>query len=95
MSVTFKKRFEIYYRDFISCFIIQKYLKIFLNFYSYNKEKEMLILFYTGNADKKQVAIGLRNILPGFMVPRKIKQVDKIAKLPNGKTDYKTMKENI
>lgn len=61
----------------------------------YQKEKEKLILFYTGAMSNKEVAVGLRNILPGFMVPRKVVQLETLDKLPNGKIDYTKMKEKI
>ena len=41
----------------------------------YNKSKEVLILFYTGDCDRRSLALALREELPGFMVPRKIKRV--------------------
>ncbi len=59
----------------------------------YNEEKEALWLFYEGDADKKDVTEVLKEQLPGFMVPRKIKQLDEIPKLPNGKTDMEKLKE--
>ena len=53
----------------------------------YYKEKEHLYLFYTGEADKKTISIEMRQKLPGFMVPRKIVNLEEIPTLPNGKTD--------
>ena len=58
----------------------------------YNHERETLWLFYSGNASVKEISIGLRKQLPGFMVPRKIRQLDLLPKLPNGKTDLTTLK---
>ena len=58
----------------------------------YDKEKELLYLFYTGEADKKQISIAMREMLPGFMVPRKIINLPEIPRLPNGKTDMVTLK---
>lgn len=57
----------------------------------YNKQKETLILFYKGDATVRDISLNLRKILPGFMVPRKIKSLDSIPKLPNGKIDMKTL----
>ena len=58
----------------------------------YDINKEMLWLFYEGDADKKDVTAILREQLPGFMVPRKVRQLDEIPKLPNGKTDMESLK---
>lgn len=59
----------------------------------YNKAKEVLILFYTGDCDKRSLALALRDELPGFMVPRKIKKLEQLPKLPNGKYDMKKLEE--
>ena len=59
----------------------------------YNKAKEVLILFYTGDCDRRSLALALRDELPGFMVPRKIKKLDQLPKLPNGKYDMKKLEE--
>lgn len=59
----------------------------------YNKAKEVLILFYTGDCDRRSLALALRDELPGFMVPRKIKKLEQLPKLPNGKYDMKKLEE--
>ena len=59
----------------------------------YNKSKEVLILFYTGACDRRSLALALRDELPGFMVPRKIKKLEQLPKLPNGKYDMKKLEE--
>ena len=59
----------------------------------YNKSKEVLILFYTGGCDRRSLALALRDELPGFMVPRKIKKLEQLPKLPNGKYDMKKLEE--
>lgn len=58
----------------------------------YRKEKEQLVLFYTGAAAKRDVVLKLREVLPGFMVPRKIQNIEAMPKLPNGKTDFNTLR---
>ena len=58
----------------------------------YNKEKETIWLFYTGTATVKEIAVELRKYLPGFMVPRKIKNLEEIPRLPNGKIDMNKLK---
>ena len=60
----------------------------------YNKDKEVLILFYSGECDRRNLALALRQELPGFMVPRKIKKLDCLPKLPNGKYDMKKMEQS-
>ena len=59
----------------------------------YNKAKEVLILFYAGDSDRRSLALALRDELPGFMVPRKIKKLEQLPKLPNGKYDMKKLEE--
>lgn len=59
----------------------------------YNSEEETIWLFYSGEAELKNLVKELRSKLPGFMVPRKVKQVDELPKLPNGKTDMSTLKQ--
>ena len=58
----------------------------------YNKAKEHLYLFYTGTATSKDITIYFRSVLPGFMVPRKLVQLDALPTLPNGKIDMQTLK---
>lgn len=59
----------------------------------YNKEKETLWLFYVGQATVKTIATELRKTLPGFMIPRKIINLEVMPKLPNGKIDMTKLKE--
>ena len=61
----------------------------------YKKEKETLYLFYTGTIDKRALILELRKVLPGFMIPRKVKQKDCLPKLANGKIDMNTLKEEM
>lgn len=58
----------------------------------YNKEKEVLYLFYSGETAMRQVILELRKVLPGFMVPRKVKHVSALPKLASGKIDMTTLK---
>ena len=58
----------------------------------YHKEKELLYLFYTGEATSKQIVLHFRAVLPAFMVPRKLVQLDMLPRLPNGKLDMTTLK---
>ena len=58
----------------------------------YQKEKELLYLFYAGDATSKEIAIHFRKVLPAFIVPRKIVNLEAIPHLPNGKVDMQTLK---
>lgn len=58
----------------------------------YYSKKELIYLFYEGSASEKEAAIKLREILPAFMVPRRIVTLEKMPVLPNGKTDMETLK---
>ena len=58
----------------------------------YYKEKELIYLFYTGNASVKEIAVYMRGVLPGFMVPRKLVNLDELPHLQNGKIDMQALK---
>lgn len=57
----------------------------------YYKEKELLYLFYTGSASSKDIVLHFRKVLPAFMVPRKLVNLQSLPTLPNGKTDMKAL----
>ena len=51
-----------------------------------------LYLFYTGEAASKEIVLHFRAVLPAFMVPRKLIQLDAFPRLPNGKLDMNSLK---
>ena len=59
----------------------------------YDEKKENIWLVYQGDISSRELSLELRNTVPLFMLPRKIKQMDEIPKLPNGKTDMKTIEK--
>lgn len=59
----------------------------------YDAVKEVLHLFYTGSAGVREISVGLRQTLPGFMIPRKMHCLEAIPHLPNGKTDFSSLKD--
>ena len=61
----------------------------------YQKEKEKLHLFYQGDITKRDLLLKLRESLPDFMVPRKVRQMDALPKLPNGKIDMNRIREEL
>ncbi|WP_130836663.1 amino acid adenylation domain-containing protein [Lachnoclostridium sp. Marseille-P6806] len=61
----------------------------------YQPDKEIIYLFYTGSLSPREVILGLRESLPGFMVPRRVKQLGALPKLPNGKTDMAALRERM
>lgn len=61
----------------------------------YRKDQEKLYLFYQGNMGKRELLVQLRQVLPGFMVPRKVQQLERIPRLPNGKTDMNQLEKEI
>jgi len=58
----------------------------------YQKEKELLYLFYSGTASSKEITLHFRKVLPAFMVPRKLVNLESVPHLPNGKVDMQTLK---
>ncbi|MBQ7541098.1 MAG: amino acid adenylation domain-containing protein [Clostridia bacterium] len=61
----------------------------------YDYGTETICLFYTGSAGMRDIAVHMRQTLPGFMIPRKIRCLDSLPKLPNGKTDLSALKSMI
>lgn len=61
----------------------------------YQKERELLYLFYEGTAEPHELAVALRGLLPGFMVPRMFRKLEELPKLPNGKIDMKQLEEQF
>ena len=61
----------------------------------YDAEQETLHLFYTGKAGVREIAVGLRATLPGFMIPRKMHPLEEMPRLPNGKTDLSLLKTRM
>lgn len=59
----------------------------------YHKEKELLYLFYCGSATSKEIVLHFRSVLPAFMVPRKLIQMERMPRLPNGKLDMEELKK--
>ena len=62
----------------------------------YDQAHEQIWLFYTGEGViKRDIAVALRADLPGFMVPRKIEQLEAMPRLDNGKTDMRALAGRI
>lgn len=57
----------------------------------YDDKNEVLVLYYVGKASVKELSAGLRGIIPGFMVPRKMVNLESLPKLPNSKIDLKEL----
>jgi len=53
----------------------------------YNKVQEKIVLFYVGELASRDIAVGLKEKLPRYMIPNRIIQLDKIPLIPNGKID--------
>lgn len=59
----------------------------------YNQEKEQLWLFFTGrDADKKELALFMRQRLPGFMIPRRFVKLEELPRQFNGKVDLEKLR---
>ena len=59
----------------------------------FNKEKGRLYMFYMGAADEKTLQKHLRSLLPRYMLPSKIRRLDTLPLLPNGKIDRNSLKD--
>lgn len=58
----------------------------------FNKEKGKIFMFYMGAADEKTLGKYLRGMLPRYMLPSKIKRIDSLPLLENGKIDRNSLK---
>ncbi|MCR4672338.1 MAG: amino acid adenylation domain-containing protein [Lachnospiraceae bacterium] len=61
----------------------------------YDDKNSLLYLFYEGPASSREIALYFRGSLPAFMVPRRIKQLDSLPRLANGKTDMRSLRESM
>lgn len=61
----------------------------------YQEEKEQIWFFCVSDKSLKDISLALREKLPGFMVPRKIRILEELPHLPNGKTDFTTLKSML
>lgn len=59
----------------------------------FSEKKQRLYGFYSGNIDKKQLHIMLKEILPVYMIPGILRQVDSFPLTKNGKIDRKLLLE--
>lgn len=59
----------------------------------FDEEKQKLYGFYIGSIDKKELHIRLRELLPRYMVPGILEQLDTFPMTKNGKTDRKLLLE--
>lgn len=57
----------------------------------YDKVKGKIVLFYTGSVEKAELASYLKQRLPRYMQPNKIRQLDEMPHTPNGKLDRKAL----
>ena len=59
----------------------------------FNKEKGKLHLFYMGDAGEKALGKHLRSLLPRYMLPSKIRRLEALPLLQNGKIDRNSLKD--
>lgn len=57
----------------------------------YDKQKGKIVLFYTGPAEKAALASYLKQRLPRYMQPNRIRQISTMPHTPNGKLDRKAL----
>ena len=59
----------------------------------YDQTKKRILLFYTGNREGKELLTELRDVLPPFMLPNKLMNLDEMPMTKNGKIDRNKLKE--
>lgn len=57
----------------------------------FNREKGKLLMFFMGSADERELAKYLRSMLPRYMLPSKIRRLERLPMLPNGKIDRNSL----
>lgn len=61
----------------------------------FDEEKSKLYGFYIGNIDKKELHVKLKEILPVYMIPTKLIQMEEFPMTKNGKIDRKKLMEEV
>jgi acyl-coenzyme A synthetase/AMP-(fatty) acid ligase len=59
----------------------------------FDNEKERIYGFYIGNIDKKDLHTELSKVLPIYMIPTKLIQIEEFPLTKNGKIDRKKLME--
>lgn len=59
----------------------------------FDKKRNKLLGFYTGDSEEKEVHQELKRYLPVYMIPAKIRKIDKMPLNKNGKIDRKYLAE--
>lgn len=59
----------------------------------YDSVKKRILLFYTGSKDKKELQETLKTVLPPFMCPNKMFQLETMPMTKNGKIDRNELKK--
>ncbi len=57
----------------------------------FNKEKGKISMFYMGSIEEKELSAYLRSMLPRYMLPSKIRRLEQLPLLPNGKIDRNSL----
>ncbi|MBR4111170.1 MAG: amino acid adenylation domain-containing protein [Clostridia bacterium] len=60
----------------------------------YDEAADKIVCIYEGNTDSKEIISHVQNIIPKYMYPNIIKQVEKMSYNANGKIDRVKLKEN-
>lgn len=61
----------------------------------FDEEKSKLYGFYIGDIDKKELHMKLKEVLPVYMIPTKLIQMDEFPMTKNGKIDRKKLMEEV
>lgn len=61
----------------------------------FDEEKSKLYGFYIGDIDKKELHMKLKEVLPVYMIPTKLIQMDEFPMTKNGKIDRKKLMEEL
>ena len=61
----------------------------------FNKEKDRIELFYVGDPDEAALLTALKEKLPRYMLPNRLKKLETLPLTPNGKTDRMALQKML
>ena len=61
----------------------------------FQKEKNRILLFYVGDCEEAELRAELKNRMPRYMQPHRVKRLSEMPYTPNGKVDRRTLRENM
>ena len=61
----------------------------------YQKEKNKILLFYVGDCEEAELRTELKNKMPRYMQPHRVRKLSEMPYTPNGKVDRRKLRESM